>query len=222
MRVNHVQRAVHILGAVAIVATLLAMALAYLYPRALFTIVFLGYYAVWRSYYAFVPAYAAELQIEKLDTKIRLELFYTDYPDGALTDGIDYGRHLIINGSSGRITREICGFDWANRARTGIYLAADRKIAVVGPDRCDYLVSLEQLTISRASGLPSESWTYLGAFDFVGSPGGPGPTAFRFISAAEQDECVEDDHFPAWAVRKNARKGRCPAFQASGSQQHQR
>jgi hypothetical protein len=157
----------------------------------------------------YVPAYSAAFYIQEIGASVRLQFYWV------WDEARDNGRYLTVSGPQGSIRHRLCGYDWAHWARTGIYLTADRKVAVLGPRYCDYLVSLTSREVARAWKMASENWMYLGAFDFVGYPRGSGERMLRFISAAEQGECIEmmsDERLPDWAVRNGARRRSCPLF----------
>jgi hypothetical protein len=160
-------------------------------------------------YTAVVPAHSAEFYIEEIDTTVALK-FYWRWGD---TNGD--GRFLTVRAPRGRITQDVCGWDWAHWSRTSVYLTPDRKIAVLGPDQCEYLVNLAPISIAHPVRAPSEHWIYLGAFALAGYPrGSRGRLHLRFISAAEQGECVlrgsvADEPLPD-SPRERARKRSCP------------
>lgn len=167
----------------------------------------------------FVPAHSVEQHVRELDATITFSLYrIEDRPDGVISENDESGRYLTVRTSKGSVTQMMCGFDWAHRARTGLYLVGDRDIAVVGVDGCDYLISTDRLTISRARDMQSDEWVYLGAFDFVNRvvAARPGRSQWgnipflRFIPAAEQKECVVDGSPLRWSVRNAFRTGGCP------------
>jgi hypothetical protein len=153
--------------------------------------------------WTFVPKHSADLQIKERNTTITLQFY--------LTIG-GTGRYLTVKTPYGWITENICGFDWAHWSRTSIYLTEDQKIAVLGPTYCDYLISTNPVEMTRAFNIPSENWTYLGAFQLGAYPKHDTPNAFRFIPAGEQTEFIElatDEKPPDWAPRNHARRPRC-------------
>jgi hypothetical protein len=102
-------------------------------------------------------------------------------------------------------------FDWAHNSRTSIYVTPERKIGIIGPIGDDYLASLDPPQTMTARE-PSDDWSYLGAFDFQLLGGGA--RRLRFVSAAEQAECIPmrgtdiEDH----QVRKAARQRDCDHY----------
>jgi hypothetical protein len=154
------------------------------------------------------PAYSAEYVVIERHASVGLKFYWV-----WAADRQNDGRFFSVDTAAGSISHPMCGFDWAHWARTNIYLAGGDKIALIGPQHCDYVIALDTLTVSRAFKIPSDDWTYLGAFDFVEHPNGPGTRALRFIPSAEQPECIEDSEEPQnydWAVRNSARRSSCP------------
>jgi hypothetical protein len=166
-------------------------------------LVFIGYWVSWDVYYRFVPVYSASYRIPVNDTTVKLELWST-------TGDNDSGRYLTLTSPRGSVRYNMTDFDWAHRARTGLYLVGDGNLAVLGPDD-DILISTE-LKISRAFRLPSDDWIYLGAFDFVSSAVKGHDRDLGFIPAAEQKECIPtySDQRYDFQPRNSARKNRCP------------
>ena len=153
------------------------------------------------------PAHSAEFHIRELDATVGIQFYWL------WGVGNGDGRYLTVSTRYGYVTHEMCGFDWAHWSRTSVYLAGADQIAVVGPQECDYLISVDGLVVSPAFKVPSADWVYLGAFHFAASPGGPGARELRFFPASEQRECIEEATEPPmydWAVRNSARKSRCP------------
>ena len=160
-------------------------------------------------YTTIVPAHSAEFYIDEIDTTVALK-FYWRWSD---TNGD--GRYLTVRAPHGQITQDICGYDWAHWSRTSIYLTPEHTIAVIGPDQCEYLVTIDPLGVSDLRGDASEQWTYLGAFDLAGYPhGGRGPMHLRFLRATEQDECLTRGAQPLTPrpdrPRASARDRNCP------------
>jgi hypothetical protein len=159
--------------------------------------------AAWVIYVDTVPAYSASFHIDEIDATVRLSFYWLWDEAGSYS-----GRHVTVTSPKGTVTYKMCGFDWSHWARTGIYLTEDRNIAVVGTDTCDDLVSPADRTVTPARNMPSDNWTYLGAFDLKGGYG----RALRFVPAANQGECIEmrgEESRYDWMVRKHARKARC-------------
>lgn len=159
------------------------------------------------SYLVLVPPYSASFYVKDVRTTVTVSFYWV------WNDMFDNGRRMTLRTPRGALTHAMCGYDWAHWARTGVYLTKNQNIAVVGPDGCDYLVSITDRTVTKARDMPSDKWSYLGAFDFVGYPrGGNRERALRFIPASEQAECIEMmGDLPAYAymVRRAARKPRC-------------
>jgi hypothetical protein len=158
--------------------------------------------AGWIAHSAIVPAHSASTTIPDLETDLTLRFHYT-------WQDTDAGRYLYVNAPSGRIRIAMTAFDWAHNSRTSVYLTPERKIAVLGPSGDDYLVSLDPLTSKVAAGV-SENWAYLGAFDFQLIEDGGRP--LRFVSAAEQAECIpmlSEGPYQAYKVRMSARQRNC-------------
>jgi hypothetical protein len=162
--------------------------------------------AGWIAHSAIVPAHSASAKIPDLETDLTLRFYYT------WDENADAGRYLYVNTPSGRIRIAMTAFDWAHNTRTSVYLTPERKIAVLGPEGDDYLVSLDPLTTKVAAGV-SENWAYLGAFDF--QPAEDGGRPLRFVSAAEQAECIpmlSEGPYQTYKVRTSARQRNCNHF----------
>ena len=167
----------------------------------------------WVTYTNFVPAFSASVPLPQVATTLQLEFFrVNELLGGGL---IQSGRYLTLTSPRGRVTYNMPGWDWPHRARTSVYVTQDKKFAVLGPDEEDILIDTEQSKISRAFRIPSQDWTYLGAFDFVQPVIGGYDRNLRFIPAAEQDECVPTDSLAneTWP-RNEQRKERCPTLQS--------
>jgi hypothetical protein len=160
----------------------------------------------WIAHSAIVPAHSASAKIPDLETDLTLRFYYT------WDENADAGRYLHVNTPSGRIRIAMTAFDWAHNSRTSVYVTPEREIAVLGPAGDDYLVSLDPLTTKVAAGA-SENWAYLGAFDF--QPAEDGGRLLRFVSAAEQAECIpmlSEGPYQAYKTRTNARQRNCSHF----------
>jgi hypothetical protein len=154
-------------------------------------------------YTELVPAYSAEVYIKEIDATVAHKFYWV------WDEMKNNGRYLTVRALSGGVTANICGFDWAHWARTSVYLTEDRAVAVLGPQQCDYIVRPPYRTMDRAFRLPSDHWTYLGAFDFDSSGS---HRVLRFIPALEQRECIpmRGEHIgDDWSPRNGARKERC-------------
>ena len=162
--------------------------------------------AGWIAHSAIVPAHSASAKIPDLGADLTLRFYYT------WDENADAGRYLYVNAPSGRIRIAMTAFDWAHNSRTSVYLTPERKIVVLGPAGDDYLVSLDPLTTKVAAGV-SENWAYLGAFDF--QPAEDGGRPLRFVSAAEQAECIpmlSEGPYQAYKTRTSARQRNCSHY----------
>jgi hypothetical protein len=130
----------------------------------------------------FGPTFSANLEIKEPAATITLK-FYGVW-DVAGTDG----RYLTVATPRGQITRAMCGFDWIHYSETKIYLSPDRKVAIVGPNSCNYLVSLYPLGMMEVNNLPPTGSTYLGAFGLVQLAAHPDKFELRFAPAIEVNE----------------------------------
>jgi hypothetical protein len=163
-------------------------------------------------YHVFVPVFSENFRIPGYDVTVRLEFFRTN---DTFRDGMqESGRYLTLTTSHGRIVYNMPGWDWPHRARTSLYLADGKSIAILGPDGEDILIDTDQLKVSRAFRIPSDDWTYLGAFDFVQPIVGGYDRSLRFIPAAKQAECVPQHPPNQWVVRAATRQSRCPTLQS--------
>jgi hypothetical protein len=152
---------------------------------------------------AVVPAHSASTRIPDLNTDLTLR-FYSTWGN------TDSGRYLYVHTPRGRTRIYMAAFDWAHNARTSIYLTPERKIAFLGPEGDDYLVSLDTLTATKVAAGASENWSYLGAFDFQFAEDGGRP--LRFVSAAEQAECIpmlREGPYQADKARMSVRQRNC-------------
>jgi hypothetical protein len=153
-----------------------------------------------------LPAYSAATNIPELRASVRLRFYYI----WDVTS--EQGRYLAIRAPTGSITIRMTAFDWAHNARTSLYLTPEHELAILGPIGDDHLVSVKPLKSTVPFRVQSENWTYLGAFDFTGYPGGSGDRELRFISASEQAECIPmrgGDTYDG-AARNDARQRDCP------------
>ena len=161
--------------------------------------------AAYIAFWSLVPAYSASTGIVDLRTILTLRFYYI------WDEQADRGRYLSITTPDGTTRIAMRAFDWAHNSRTSIYVTPERKIGIIGPIDDDYLVSSDSPQTMRAGGY-SDDWSYLGAFDFQLLPGGA--QRLRFVSAAEQAECIpmvgaeiENDQ-----VRKAARQRYCDHY----------
>jgi hypothetical protein len=161
--------------------------------------------AAYIAFWSVVPAYSASTQIADLQATLTLRFYYI------WDEQADRGRYLYVSTPGSKTRIALKAFDWAHNSRTSIYLTRERKIGIVGPIGDDYLVSSDPLQTTTARGA-SYDWSYLGAFDFQLLQGGA--RRLRFISAAEQAECIpmrgvgiESDQ-----VRKMARQRDCDHY----------
>jgi hypothetical protein len=170
--------------------------------------------AFWTIYIAIVPAFAASTEIPGNNITVRLQFFWID---DLFDDGLQKsGRFLTITSPRGRVDYNMPGWDWAHRARTSLYLTENNDLAILGPDEEDILIAGDPAKVSRAFRIPSQSWTYLGAFDFVQPVIGGYDRSLRFIPALEQEECVPDQSPTPATPRNHARAMRCPTLQSKG------
>jgi hypothetical protein len=164
-------------------------------------------FASWVAYWTLVPVHSASTKIGDLETDLTLRFYYT------WDENTDSGRYLSINAPSGRIKIAITAFDWVHNSRTSIYVTPQRKIAVLSPSPgSDYLVSLDPPAATTSIG-SSEDWSYLGAFDFVGAT--PADRPLRFVSAAEQAECIPmllEGPYEDYRIRTTARQRDCSRY----------
>jgi hypothetical protein len=130
----------------------------------------------------FGPTFSAKADIKEPTATITLK-FYRVW-DEAENDG----RYLTVSTPRGEITRAIHGFKWFYHSRTEIYLTEDRKVAVLQPNYCCYLVSLDPLKMTEAHNLLSAGSTYLGAFDLVQYSNHSDKFELRFAPASEAQE----------------------------------
>jgi hypothetical protein len=173
-------------------------------------LLFVGPFAIWLTYQAFVPAYSASFT----ERGVTLELQFFRGND-IFSDGLaSSGRYLTLTSPNGRVRYNMQGWDWIHRARTSIYATESGNFAVLGPDYDDVLIDTGRLVTSRAFRVASQNWTYLGAFDFAEAQSGGHGKTLRFIPATEQAECVPTGPLSdgeAWWPRAAARNQRCPA-----------
>jgi hypothetical protein len=134
------------------------------------------------AYTNWVPPYGAKMTIPALRAEVALRFFYIwdESSDNS-------GRYLTISTPAGRKTIAMTAFDWAHNSRTSIYQTADGAIAILGPMGDDYVVSPKTMKVDQRYMADSESWTYLGAFDFGSSDN---VRVLRFFSSDEQLECI--------------------------------
>jgi hypothetical protein len=147
--------------------------LAFLFTPIAAVVLVIGSYVVWTS---FVPKHSADFHFNELNTTITLRFYMIWDEDN------DSGRYLTVKTPYGKVTQNMCGWDWAHRSRTNIYLTEDRKIEISGPDDCDYVVSTNPAKITPVISPSLDRWTYLGAFGFSAK-------GFRFIPASEEMQC---------------------------------
>jgi hypothetical protein len=124
-----------------------------------------------------VPAETAETALPNLEATIGLEFYELDWSNHS-------GRYLVVRNAAGEIRQGMSAFDWVHWPRTSIYLIGDGRVAVLGPTYDDYVVEPKRRTIDGLRhGTRSDTWTYLGAFDFKNRK-------LVFIPASEQRECT--------------------------------
>ena len=94
---------------------------------------------------AFVPAYSAAFRIDDIKATIRLN-FYSLWSEAQSNSG----RYLAVHSNKGMLVHEICGFDWAHRARTSVYLTKGDKIVVLGSENgCDAVFDPASRSVSQ-------------------------------------------------------------------------
>jgi hypothetical protein len=148
----------------------------------------------------------AETTIAEIDTRVTLKLYNT------WDENTNSGRYLTATSPSGSTKIKMTAFDWVHNARTGVYLTADRRIAILGPSGDDYLFSPGAEQATSAASIASDDWTYLGAFDFAFLP--DGTQGLRFILAIEQAECIPmQSSVTGMRVRQEARRSRCNRYE---------
>ena len=161
--------------------------------------------AAYIAFWSLVPAYSASTGIADLQATLTLRFYYI------WDEQADRGRYLSISTPGGTTRIAMKAFDWAHNSRTSVYVTPESKIGIIGPIGDDYLVSPDPPQSMTARG-PSDDWSYLGAFDFQLLQGGA--RRLRFVSAAEQAECIpmvgadiEGDQ-----VRRTARQRYCDHY----------
>jgi hypothetical protein len=164
-------------------------------------------FAAYIAFWSLVPAYSASTVIADLQTTLTLRFYYI------WDEQADHGRYLSVSTPGGTTKIAMTAFDWAHNSRTSIYVTPEHKIGIIGPIGDDYLTSLDPLQTVTAKG-PSYNWSYLGAFDFQLLEGNG--RRLRFVSAAEQDECIPmvGADIEADQVRKMARRRNCDHYVA--------
>lgn len=164
--------------------------------------------AAYIVFWTVVPAYSASTQIADLQAILTLRFYYI------WDEQADHGRYLYVSTPGGKTRIAMKAFDWAHNSRTSIYVTPERKIGIIGPIGDDYLASLDPPQTTTASG-PSDDWSYLGAFDFQLLQGGA--RRLRFVSAAEQAECIPmvGADIEDYQVRKTARQRDCDHYYVS-------
>ena len=162
-------------------------------------------FAAYIVFWSLVPAYSASTAIADLRTTLTLRFYYI------WDEQADRGRYLSISTPAGTTRIAMKAFDWAHNSRTSLYVTPERKIGVIGPIGDDYLVSSDTLQSTTARA-PSDDWSYLGAFDFQLLQGGA--RRLRFVSAAEQAECIPmvGADIEVDQVRKTARQRYCDHY----------
>lgn len=134
-------------------------------------------------------------------------------------------RYLSVTTSEGTIRVRLMS-GWGPRMRAGLYSAGDNQLAILDAAGGGAFVSLRPLQFVRneALRLPSQLWSYLGAFDHYSErrsrEAGESREVSRFIPAAEQSECIPA-YFdvPKTGPRVQFMRRTCPEFEpvAAGS-----
>ena len=172
------------------------------------SLIVLGPMLVAGAYWGFVryvPVYSAQMHSKQLDVDIRVDVFL----NWSAAD-----RYLYVSASSGGVEQRMAE-DWGPASRTSVYRTPDRQFVVLGPARDDYLISLDPLKVEKSFNLPSNDWTYLGAFDdYTTTKDGERVRVFRFIPADQQAECIPTlmDGAPAGPHRSAAYRTVCPRY----------
>ncbi|MBN9087873.1 MAG: hypothetical protein J0J01_13260 [Reyranella sp.] len=151
----------------------------------------------------FVPVYSAGVTLTDMPVILALRFYYT------WDENIDSGRYRQVTTPKATIRMAMTAFDWAHNGRASLYLTPRREIAVLGPMDDDYLTSLDPLKSQSITGTAADGWIYLGAFDYESLPGRE--RRLRFVSAAEQAECIPMRSDEDWTlrVRSSARRPDC-------------
>jgi len=155
---------------------------------------------VWAT---FVPVHSASVTLADMPVTLALRFHYT------WDENTDSGRYLQVTTPKATIRLAMTAFDWAHNGRTSLYLTPRREIAVLGPMDDDHLISLDPLKSRSIAGTAADGWIYLGAFDYEAAPGRE--RRLRFVSAAEQAECIPMRSDEDWTlrVRGSARRPDC-------------
>jgi hypothetical protein len=155
-------------------------------------------------YYTALPAQTAQMTVPGTSVRVTLQFYYvTD-------ENRDSGRYLTIETPSRRAVFFLKGWDWAHNARTSLYFTQEGNIAVLEPaGDNDIVISLATLKSSSAHGVDSQSWNYLGAFDYSDRSYN---RKLTFFSPDQQNECIPMlgvENYPL-RPRPDARQRQCP------------
>ena len=152
------------------------------------------------------PAHTAERTIPVAGARVSVDLYLI-----APYMLAEYERYLNVTTSSGTVSKKMFS-DWGGASRTSLYLTPDRRLMVLGPADNDYSISLSPLQIGSILRQSSDDWIYLGAFDFYrDASSGRGVRVFRFLTAAEQAECIPSmGGVSPGPHRSSAYRSRCP------------
>jgi hypothetical protein len=163
--------------------------------------------SLYTAWYMMVPRYSAVRDFDKYGFNVRLDLFLTD------NEAHDSGRYLSVIHDNGYYTTMIPGWDWAHRARTGLYRIDDNHLAVLSAQGHDEEITIKPFAIMPIKkGARSDNWEYLGAFDFIFPP--RTGARLEFFDPQKLAECVPmgNDDPAGWTKepRAQARRAACP------------
>lgn len=129
------------------------------------------------------PIESAETAVPNTGAIVRLEYWgVADFWSS------DFGRrYLILEDGGGEIRESLPDADWIHWPRASIYETGDGRVALLAAAFDDYVIDPKARTIeSLRQGTPSDTWTYLGSFDF-----GEKYKGLKFFSASAQRECTD-------------------------------
>jgi hypothetical protein len=128
-----------------------------------------------------LPIESAEIAVSNPDAVVRLEFW------GVANWRTELGRRYIaLNDAAGEIRKDLPNADWMHWPRASVYKTGDGRVALLTAGFDDYVIDPKKRTIETLrQGTPSDTWTYLGAFDF-----GEKYKGLKFFSASAQRECT--------------------------------